>query len=215
MNSMTTRRAPTRRRADASRNHERIVAAARDALAELGPEAPLDEIARRAGVGNATLYRHFPDRHALFRSVTLAVLETAARSGEAALAEETDAFEALQRFVHEVADERVGAQCALLSGSLDCASDTELAVARDHLVQVVERLLAAASAAGQLRDGVGVGDLMVVVSQLTRPLPGTPCQAIDQFVHRHLQLYLDGLRAPARSVLPGRAATLEMLRRTS
>ena len=52
-------RAP-RTRADALRNRERIVAAASDIFVEYGPDAPLDEIARRAGIGNATLYRHFP-----------------------------------------------------------------------------------------------------------------------------------------------------------
>lgn len=204
-----------RRRADASRNRERIVAAAREALVESGPDAPLDEIARRAGVGNATLYRNFADRRELFRSVTLLVLGAAAARGESALAEEPDAFTALERFVHEVADERIGAQCALLSDQLDRRDDAELAAVCDHLGQVVERLLRRARSAGQLREGIGVGDVMVVVSQLTRPLPGTACISIDQFVHRHLQLYLDGLRAPGHSVPPGRAATLEDLRRTS
>lgn len=57
---------------------------------------------------------------------------------------------------------------------------------------------------------------MVAVSQLTRPLPGTACGThFDQFVHRHLQLFLDGLEAPARSELPGTAVTLEDLRRDS
>jgi hypothetical protein len=66
--------------------------------------------------------------------------------------------------------------------------------------------------AGQLRTDVGVGDLMVAVAQLSRPPAGTGCLSADRFVHRHLQLFLDGLRAPARSVLPGTAATMEDLR---
>ncbi|MFI5987485.1 TetR/AcrR family transcriptional regulator [Streptomyces sp. NPDC051555] len=56
-------------RADAVRNVEKIVRAARDVYAELGPDAPLDEIARRAGVGIATLFRRFPDKAALLRAV--------------------------------------------------------------------------------------------------------------------------------------------------
>lgn len=55
---------------------------------------------------------------------------------------------------------------------------------------------------------------MVALSQLTRPLPGTGCLDIDQFIHRHLQLFLDGLQAPARSELPGSAATLDDLRKS-
>jgi AcrR family transcriptional regulator len=61
------RRAPRTRalRVDALRNRERIVAAARDLFTEVGRQAPIDEVARRAGIGNATVYRHFPDRDAL------------------------------------------------------------------------------------------------------------------------------------------------------
>ena len=51
-----------------------------------------------------------------------------------------------------------------------------------------------------------------LLGQLTRPLPGTECAQLDRFLERHLQIFLDGLRAPARSELPGRAATLEAFR---
>lgn len=67
--------------------------------------------------------------------------------------------------------------------------------------------------AGRLRTDIAVGDVLVALSQLTRPLPGIACPNIDRFTHRHIQLFLDGLEAPARSVLPGTAATLEDLRR--
>ena len=80
-----TSRQPHRLRADASRNRERIVTAAREAFVERGPDIPLDEIARRAGVGNATLYRNFADRGALTRTVTLSVLTGTAERAEAAL----------------------------------------------------------------------------------------------------------------------------------
>lgn len=203
---------PSRMRADASRNRERIVNAARDALVEFGPDVPLDEIARRAGVGNATLYRNFADRRELFRTVTLSVLYRAAERGEAALAEEPDAFTALERFVHQGADDRIGAHCALLSGVFD-RDDPELAAARDRLTEVVETLMKRAQAAGQMRDDIAIGDVLVALSQLSRPLPGAACISLDSFVHRHLQLFLDGLRTPARSVLTGTAATLEDLRR--
>jgi hypothetical protein len=53
---------------------------------------------------------------------------------------------------------------------------------------------------------------MVAVAQLSRPPAGTGCLSHDRFVHRHLQLFLDGLRAPARSTLPGTAATMGDLR---
>jgi hypothetical protein len=71
-----------------------------------------------------------------------------------------------------------------------------------------------AKAAGQLRPDVGVGDVMIATAQLSRPPAGTACFRVDSFVHRHLQLFLDGLRAPARSGLPGAALTMEDLRRS-
>lgn len=211
MNGTDTSRQPHRLRADASRNRERIVAAAREALVERGPDIPLDEIARRAGVGNATLYRNFTDRRALIRTVTLSVLSGTAEWAEAALATEPDAFRALEHFVHRAADERIGALCTLLSEVCDGA-DPELAAAREHLRAAVAALVAAAQKAGQVRADIGAGDVLLALSQLTRPLPGTGCPVIDRFAHRQLQIFLDGLRAPARSVLPGTPATIEDLR---
>ncbi|MFJ4921141.1 TetR/AcrR family transcriptional regulator [Streptomyces sp. NPDC088725] len=207
------RRSP-RPRADALRNRERIVAAAREIFVEEGPEAPLDEIARRAGIGNATLYRHFADRNALVLDVVLSVLSSTADRAEAAAAQEGDPFAALRAFVHAAADERIGALCPMLSGSFSF-DRADLRAARARLEGDIEGLMERARQAGRLRTDVAVGDLMVALSQLTRPLPGTGCLNMDQFVHRHLQLFLDGLELPARSVLPGSAATLEDLRRAT
>lgn len=199
-------------RADAVRNRERILAAAREMLVETGAEAPLDEIARRAGVGNATLYRHFPDRAALVHHVVLYVMDRVTAQAEDSLAEEPDAFAALCRFTHAAADERIGALCPMLSADFD-RDHPELLAARDALEAAVETLVATGQREGLLRTDIGVGDLMVALSQLSRPLPGTDCMGADRFVHRHLQLFLDGLRAPSRSQLPGAATTLQDLRR--
>ncbi|WP_327676010.1 TetR/AcrR family transcriptional regulator [Kitasatospora sp. NBC_00458] len=195
-------------RADASRNRERIVLAARDAFVEHGADAPLDEIAKRAGVGNATLYRNFPTRAALIREVALLVKNRIVGIAETAVAEGTGPFDALQRFAHRTVDEKVGALCPMLTNRVDMF-DPALTEARERLMSVVGGLLDRAKAAGELRTDVDHGDLFIAMSQLTRPLPGTSCHVLDEFVHRHLQLFLDGMRAPARSTLPGRAATFE------
>lgn len=197
-------------RADASRNRARIVDAARVAFVEFGPDVPLDEIARRAGVGNATLYRHFRDRQDLIQQVTLESMDRIAVEAETALAEEGDAFQALRRFVHRAADERIGSLCPLLSEGFD-KSAPEVVATRDRLDGAIENIMGEARKSGRLRPDVAVGDLMVALSQLTRPLPGGLCADFDRFVHRHLQLFLDGLEAPARSELPGSPATLEDL----
>ncbi|WP_030617124.1 TetR/AcrR family transcriptional regulator [Streptomyces sclerotialus] len=200
-----------RLRADAQRNRERIVAAAREIMVEHGADVPLDEVARRAGVGNATLYRHFPDRADLIHHVTLSVMNRTADRAEDALATEGDAFQALRVFVHAAVEERIGALCPLLSDGVD-KDHPDLLAARDRLERAVEALMGAARESGQLRTDIAVGDLMVAITQLTRPLPGNGCTDFDRFVHRHLQLFLDGLTAPARSELPGVAATLDDLR---
>ncbi|MFJ5709643.1 MULTISPECIES: TetR/AcrR family transcriptional regulator [unclassified Streptomyces] len=212
--------APARRvprpRADALRNRERLVTAAREMFVEFGPLVPYDEIARRAGVGNATLYRNFPERsdlvHEVVLSLTARVAGLAERAAASVVSGEADAFEAVRGFVLGAADERVGALCPMLDASFD-HDHPDLVAERDRLEGFVEELLGLARAAGRLRPDVGAGDLMVAVSQLTRPLPGTGCAAFAPFVRRHLQLFLDGLEAPARSVLPGSAVTLEDLRR--
>ncbi|MEV4612110.1 TetR/AcrR family transcriptional regulator [Kitasatospora sp. NPDC049258] len=206
----TTPRAP-RLRADASRNRARIIAAAREAFVEHGADVPLDEIARRAGVGNATLYRNFADRRELIHHVTLSVLDQVVEHAERAMAEEPDAFAALTRFTHAAADERMGALCPLLSDHIDM-HDPELHEAKARLQETTTEVITRAHLSGQLREDVGVGDFVVAITQLTRPLPGTHCLDLDQFVHRHLQLFLDGVQAPARSTLPGRAVTLDDLK---
>jgi AcrR family transcriptional regulator len=200
-----------RRRADAERNRERIIAAALEVLLELGAEAPMDEIARRAGVGNATVYRHFPDRTSLIRSVTMSVIEETARFAEEALAEEPDAASALRRFVHRAADGRIGAASASLKQWFD-KSAPEFAAARERLQHSVEAIITQGQERGVLRTDIGVGDVMIALSQLTRPLPGTGCPLIDRYAHRHLELLLDGLCTPTPSPLPGTPATFDDLR---
>lgn len=114
--AVPVQRRVSRPRADALRNRERIVTAAREMFVEFGPYVPLDEVARRAGVGNATVYRNFPDREALAREVVCSVMDRTAEAAEAALAESGDAFAALSRFVHTSVDERIGALCPMLQG---------------------------------------------------------------------------------------------------
>ncbi|MFE4665221.1 TetR/AcrR family transcriptional regulator [Streptomyces sp. NPDC056716] len=208
------RRKAPRPRADALRNRERIVAAAREMFVEHGADVPLDEIARRAAVGNATVYRNFPDRDSLVREVVCSILDRSARAAELALAECEDPFAAVERIAHAAVDERISALCPMMSHAFD-RSHPDLEAARMRYEGLIEQVLDRAKAAGQLREDIGVGDVMLAVAQLSRPPAGTACVGVDPFVRRHLQLFLDGLRAPARSTLPGTAVTMEDLRRSS
>ena len=103
-------RAPRRAlRADARDNRRKLIQAARDVLIDRGPAAPLEEIARRAGTGIATLYRHFPDRQALIRDVILDALHATNDEARQAAAEEPDPFRALARYMHRAIDVRTAA----------------------------------------------------------------------------------------------------------
>ncbi len=199
-----------RLRADARRNRDRIIAAAREIFVEHGAEAPLDEVARRAGVGNATLYRHFADRGELTHRVALSVIERITERGELAAAEEADAFTALRRFVHGAAEERIGALCSLLSDDID-KTHPELVAMRARLTDVIETLMARAREQGRLRTDVGSGDLMMAIMQLTRPLPGIGCMINDRYLPRYLDLLLDGFRDLDPTPLSGSAVTLHDL----
>ncbi|NUR63652.1 MAG: TetR/AcrR family transcriptional regulator [Catenulispora sp.] len=194
-----TARAPRAPRADAIRNRERILAAACDLFTEVGSQAPIDEVARRAGIGNATVYRHFPDREALVLGVVQHVLKRTGDRAEQAIAEVEDPFGALSRFVHACAEERIGAVCVVLDGAYD-PGEAEVATLTGRLNALVEAMMARARRAGTLRCDVDLGDIILAVSQLTRPLPDLA--GYHRGPHRYLQLFLDGLRAPAASTLP-------------
>lgn len=187
------RKAP-RPRADALRNRERIVTAAREMFVEFGPYVPLDEVARRVrGVGNATVYRNFPDRDALVREVVCQVMDRTAQAARQALEETGDAFEALERFVHVSADERVAALCPMISSTFD-VNHPDLEASRVRVEQLIDQLMERARRAGQLREDVGPGDLMVAVAQLSRPPHG------DGVPER------GPVRPPPSPAVPGRTA---------
>src|SRR5690242_8753984 len=97
------------RRADAQRNYERLLATAREVFDEHGADAPLDEIARRAGIGNATMYRHFPTRRELIIAVYADEVDALCAQGQALLEKEQpgDAlFTWLRSFIAHVATKR-------------------------------------------------------------------------------------------------------------
>lgn len=189
------------RRADASRNHERILIAARAVFAEDGSEASLDEVARRAGVGNATLYRHFGDREDLIRQVATHVIAQVADDAESALAEEDDPFQALRRCVKTAASHGVGAVLQVVRGRF--AKDEAFFAVRRRGVAAFEEIMRRARESGQLRPDVTFDDVWGMIAQLTRPLPCCDREDFDARVGRYIELFLAGLRAPAPNELPG------------
>ena len=201
-------------RADAARNRAHVLAAARDVFVEHGTDAPLDEVARRAGVGIATLYRRFADRATLWRAVALDVLARAGVEACAAETEEADPFDALGRYMHRALDLRISAIMPALLGHISF-EDEEVKHARAAAVAPVLRLIAAAQAAGRLRADVDFGDIGLLLVRLSRPLPGPFPRELDmRLAHRHLDLLVAALQAQPESNptrLSGPAMTLAQL----
>ncbi|KKD06652.1 TetR/AcrR family transcriptional regulator [Streptomyces sp. WM6386] len=191
-----------RLRADASRNRERILEAAREAIRDCGTEVSLNEVARRAGVGNATVYRHFATRGELIHQATLSSISVLAEEAEQVLAQETDVFETLRHFMHRLLGEGIGTLCPFVA-DVGGTTAPEVDQAWKRLEHVLEALMIQAREAGRLRADVDVDDLVIALAQLTRPLPGTVYADFQQSAHRHLRLFLDGLRVPAQSARPG------------
>jgi AcrR family transcriptional regulator len=201
-------------RADARDNRRRLLEAASDVFIERGPGAPLEEIARRAGTGIATLYRRFPDRRALIHEVVLDALQRTAEEARQAAAEEPDPFAALARYMHRAIEVRTAAVIPTLFGEIPF-DEEEISRARQAGAIAVQALVDAAHRAGALRPDVTSGDIGVLIVRLSFPLPGGfPPEVQYGLSHRHLNLVIDGLRATARqpAELGGPALTLTDLR---
>ncbi len=201
-------------RADARRNRDRVLLAARDLVLERGPAVPLEEVADTAGVGVGTLYRHFPDRRALLTAVVHRALTSTAEAAERAGAEEADPFTALARYLREALELRVSAVLPAVLDVLDLDGE-DVAAARARSAAAVEDLVAAAHAAGLLAPDVTVADVGTMLVRISRPLPGPlPPEVKDDLARRHLELFLRALdpRPGPRAPLPGAAMTFADLR---
>jgi len=196
-------------RADARRNQERLLSAARELIAERGAGVPLEDVARRAGVGIATLYRRYPDRPALLRAVVLDALTQTRLAAERA-AELDDPFEALATYLRIALELRVSAVMPQVLDVLDL-DDPEMAEARD--ATAVERLVDAARESGDIAADLSFADVAMMLVRIARPLPGPlPMEAKDELARRHLELFIRGLRAPATGDLEGPALSLAELK---
>src|SRR3954451_21088828 len=138
----------TRLRADARRNRDQILAAAKIVFAEHGPDVAMEEIARRAGVGIGTLYRRFPDRDALIRAVAQENFGAVLDEARAAAAEEPTAWDALVRLMVRSRDLRLSVRLAVLSPPTWAVirDDPRTREFRDGLVAVIDELVRGAQA---------------------------------------------------------------------
>ena len=178
------------KRADARRNIEALLEAALAVFAKSGVDAPVRDIAEKAGVGVGTVYRHFPQRSDLIVAVFRQEVDACADAA-AALASKYPPTEALSRwmlrFTEFVAAKR-GLAAALHSG--DPAYETLPAYYDAKLRPAMETLLNRAVAAGQIRAGVAPGDLLSAAVSLCRPA----YDVAPDHTRRMIALLIDGLR---------------------
>jgi AcrR family transcriptional regulator len=189
-----------RLRADARRNREQIVAAAREVFLEQGIHASLEEIARRAGVGIATLYRRFPDRHTLVRHVALENMALVGAELDRATAAHADAWGALAQLLRRLVELRVGVFMPMLAPSLESdlrGDGGELKASRDRLFERLDQLIHTAQQEGQLRQGIDPIDLLSSIIKLSRPLPVVGAELNELLTNRQLELFLGSLHAVA------------------
>ncbi|MFI8852395.1 TetR/AcrR family transcriptional regulator [Streptomyces sp. NPDC053499] len=184
--------APRRRRADAQRNVEALIEAARAVFDTTGVDAPAKEIADLAGVGVGTLYRHFPLRSDLVKAVVQSGIDACAAAGPqlGAVHEPREALaEWLRRYTVFLGTKR-GLAPALHSG--DPAYEALPGYFLDKLGPALTALLDAAVAVGAIRDDVSAHDLLYAVANLCMPVPGQG----PEYNQRMVELLIDGLGAP-------------------
>jgi AcrR family transcriptional regulator len=182
-------------RADARRNREKVVAAAAAAFAETGLDAQVEEIARRAGVGVGTLYRHFPTKDALVAALAEEHFERLADTIEAALDEPAgDGWETFAATIWRIADTVAAdvAWCEIVGGhptAVQAASRE-----RHRLAAATSALLARAQESGQMRADVTFVDISTIMCGFGHIAAAQRAGAALDW-KRYLDIALDGLRA--------------------
>jgi len=183
-------------RSDARRNRERILVAARAAFAEQGPDAQIDDIARRAEVGVGTVYRHFPTKDALVGELMRLKLTALRDRARRKLAEGDDPGEAFAGFMREQAE--VIAKDASLQRMLWAETEdtlVPLAPLIEEVNEAVGALISGAQEAGAIRADLEVGDVRTFMCGLGAIMAADARGVMRFDWRRQFELMLDGMRA--------------------
>jgi AcrR family transcriptional regulator len=182
-------------RRDARRNRERILVATRQAFQERGLDVGVDEIARRAGVGMGTLYRHFPTKDALIDAIVHVGFEQLAVAAERAL-EASNAWDGFEAFLLEAVEMQSadrGFKDALAARGRD---QRDVKLARRRLHTAMARLVERGQREGELRADLAPEDVVMLLWATARIVERT-ADAAPGVVRRFLALHLAGLRPAA------------------
>ncbi|MFC8798305.1 TetR/AcrR family transcriptional regulator [Promicromonospora sp. NPDC057138] len=189
---MTTPAPQPALRADARRNYERLVSAAREVFAARGIDVPMDDIARHAGVGSATLYRRFPTREALLQAVHRDQIDAlCSRAQELLAAPSPD--DGLATWLRELA--RQGSTSRSLATALMIAlrdEGSDVSWCREAMYAAAAALLDRAQQAGTVRADVAAGQVLKLVNAVAFVTEGEPDG--EQQADALLAIVMDGLR---------------------
>jgi AcrR family transcriptional regulator len=189
--STTSASNPLPLRADARRNRELILEAARDAFAEGGMDVGVEEIARRAGVGKATFFRRFPTKEALVVAVFEGFIEEVIAAVDVALLETDCALAPLRAFLRHSMESQAKNKAFFEAVATRFVPPPAMT---DRVMEAIERVMAPAIEAGVLREGIEPGDVSTATKMLgaaIRPMDGLllPEAAWD----RYLDVIIRGL----------------------
>lgn len=202
---MATTETARPQRIDARRNRELLVAAAASVLTEHGPDASLEEIARQAGVGIGTLYRHFPTRQDLLEAVFRDHIETLCEYAEG-LRDDPDPYVALRDWLWaqvQSAARWQGVAASVMLTMLDKGDDQPPAC--EDLRAAGTSLLEKAQAAGAVRSDVDVDDLCRMGSAIS--IASEDADDNGEIAQRLFGLMMDGVRAPGTEPASSRPPT--------
>ncbi|MEV0643318.1 helix-turn-helix domain-containing protein [Streptomyces sp. NPDC050619] len=186
---------PRGRRREADRNDARLLQAAREVFAELGWDAPVSEIARRAGIGMGSLYRRYPSKELLAQRMRIVGMEQLVTQARTALTEEPDPWAAFARFLRDALSAGAGSPLLpLVGGRLPATDDVVAAAAR--LRAALDDLVGGAHRAGVLRADFTSADIPLLLEHLSGRMPVTGQRAAELHL-RYLDLVLAGLRTSA------------------
>jgi AcrR family transcriptional regulator len=180
-------------RADAARNRRRILDAAAAVFAERGLDASTAEIARRAGVGEATLFRRFPTKDDLIVAIIAEQMDAVIALGEECLAE-PDPWGAVEHFFLAIVEKQVNDRGAFDAIKEKCMTSPTLAERRRRVMDLVHRLVRRAQDAGVVRDDLTAPDLAMLAHAAGAVADVAFPGLRDDLWKRYLGVILDGIR---------------------
>jgi AcrR family transcriptional regulator len=179
-------------RADARRNHEKIIDGARKVFARNGASAQMEDVARASGVGVGTVYRHFPTKEALMTELVRRNFEVFITRAREALDATGDPFDVVANALRanaELTASDAAVQQAVMGAGAEVWAGTERE--RRELTELFQKLLDRAQQAGRMRLDIDADDIAMLMSGICATM-GHTAQGFDW--HRHLELVIDSLR---------------------